>query len=199
MSRRGRGLPRSFYARSSLEVAPELLNKLLVRGELAMRIVEVEAYAGSDDPASHAYGGPTERNATMFGPAGHLYVYFTYGMHWCANVVCGPTRGGHRRAAAGGRAGARAGADACWPGAWAGPWPGGIGTWGPARPGWPRRWGSTGPWTAPTWSRPAPRSGSSMTGWLRPTRPGRSPRIGIRLAADRPWRWYVPGDPNVSR
>jgi len=86
-------LPRGFFDRPVLEVAPDLLGRILVRstpdGPIEVRLTEVEAYDGANDPGSHAYRGMTRRNTVMFGPAGHLYCYFTYGMHVCCNVVCG--------------------------------------------------------------------------------------------------------------
>lgn len=87
-------LPRSFFDRPVLTVAPDLLGRTLVRrtpdGPVELRITEVEAYEGEADPGSHAYRGRTARNASMFGPPGHAYVYFIYGMWFSLNLVCGP-------------------------------------------------------------------------------------------------------------
>ena len=84
-------IPRSFYARDTVDVARDLLGKLLVRkiGEKIISgiIIETEAYRYEDDPASHSFSGITERNKAMFGQVGHAYVYFTYGMHYCMNAV----------------------------------------------------------------------------------------------------------------
>ncbi|NUT73060.1 DNA-3-methyladenine glycosylase [Pseudarthrobacter sp. C4D7] len=90
---------REFLSADARELAPQLLGAVLTHesrdGTVAIRLTEVEAYMGPEDslhpdPGSHTYRGPTPRNAPMFGPAGHLYVYFTYGMHHCTNIVCGP-------------------------------------------------------------------------------------------------------------
>ena len=92
-------MPRTENVRASLrrlapQVAPDLLGWSLSHvtelGTVTVQLTEVEAYAGEQDPASHAFRGSTQRNAVMFGDAGYLYVYFSYGMHWCANIVCGP-------------------------------------------------------------------------------------------------------------
>ena len=83
-----RPLSADWFAADAVDVAPLLLNKVMVVGECQARIVEVEAYT-ADDAASHSFRGQTTRNAVMFGPAGAWYVYFTYGMHYCVNVVTG--------------------------------------------------------------------------------------------------------------
>jgi DNA-3-methyladenine glycosylase len=183
-------LPRSFYARDSLDVAPELLGKLLVHGARAGRIVEVEAYR-FDDPASHAYRGPTTRNATMFGPPGHLYVYFSYGVHWCANVVTG-NRDGQAvllRALApmdgldairDARPAARRDRDLAS---------------GPGR--LTQALGIDGTFDGTDLVDGAVRIADD--GVPPPPVPGVSTRVGISKAVERPWRWFVAGDPNVSR
>jgi len=175
------------------EVAPRLLNTLLVHGERAVRIVEVEAYRGGKDPASHAYRGPTRRNATMFGPPGRLYVYFTYGMHWCANVVCWPEGVAGAvllRAAApvegieamwAERPAARRERDLCS---------------GPAK--LCQALGLTGEFDGSDLLS-GDRGVRLLTdGTGPPDEPSRGPRIGVSAGAEHPWRWWVAGDPNIS-
>lgn len=192
--RRGRVLPRSFYARDSREVAPELLNKVLRRGGLAARIVEVEAYAGADDPGSHAHRGQTRRNRTMFGRPGLLYVYFVYGMHWCANAVCGrvgegsavllraavPLEGLEAMRAA--RPQARRDRDLCN---------------GPAK--LCQAFGLDGSFDGADLVTGTAGVVIVDDGTPPPAIHGRSGRIGLSTGGEHPWRWYVPGDPHVSR
>jgi DNA-3-methyladenine glycosylase len=83
-------LPRSFYARGTVEVARDLLGKVIRHGSASARIVETEAYLGTDDAAAHSARGPTPRTRVIFGPPGHAYVYLIYGMHYCLNIVAEP-------------------------------------------------------------------------------------------------------------
>ena len=196
---RGRTLPRSFYARDSLELAPLLLNKVLVTRtddgvRLAARIVEVEAYRGSDDAGSHAYRGMTPRTEVMFGPPGRLYVYFTYGMHWCANVVATKDRDAAAvllRAAAPvdgievmreRRVKARRDRDLLA---------------GPAQ--LCQAFGLTGEHNGVDLVRGAVRIVDD--GIAPPATPGVSARIGLAPGRgdESLWRYFVPGDPNLSR
>lgn len=85
-----RALGPGFYDRPVLDVAADLLGARITHNSVSIRLTEVEAYDGEGDPGSHAYRGLTQRTRVMFGPPGRLYVYFTYGMHFCANLVCGP-------------------------------------------------------------------------------------------------------------
>lgn len=195
-------LPPAFYDRSPLVVGPELLHKLVVRTEAdgsctAGRIVEVEAYCGTDDPGSHAYRGETPRTRTMFGPPGGLYVYFSYGMHWCANAVCRPEGvagavllralapvTGHERMRARRGPAVRHDRDLCS---------------GPAKLcqalGVDRGFDgtdltATGSVVTIVDDGASPISRSSVVN---------TARVGLTAGAEHPWRWLVAGDPNVSR
>jgi DNA-3-methyladenine glycosylase len=190
----GERLPRSFFARPSTELAPLLLNKVLVHGDRSARIVEVEAYGGADDPASHAYRGPTRRNAVMFGPPGHLYVYFTYGMHWCANAVCGEAGDGVAVLLRAGEP--LAGIADMWADRPAARRPRDLAN-GPAK--LCQALGIDGGLDGADLAAAPGIVAIVDDGVAPPGRPGRSRRIGISVAIDRPWRWYVPDDPHVSR
>jgi DNA-3-methyladenine glycosylase len=180
-------------------VAPQLLGALLIHtadeGTVTVRLTEVEAYGGvGEDPASHAHRGATRRNASMFAQAGTLYVYFTYGMHWCANVVTGPAgeasavllRAGvvvegldlarsRRPTAASDAALAR----------------------GPANLA--KCLGLDGALDGSDLLDPVGAVRLETGRRVSPSRVARGPRVGIRVALDRPWRWWVQDAPSVSR
>ena len=200
-------MERSDLEGNPVTLAPWLLNKVLAHGERAGRIVEVEAYHGANDAASHAYRGLTPRTAIMFGPPGFLYVYFTYGMHWCANVVCGPD--GEAAAVLIRALAPLTGVDEMWQARPAARLERDLCN-GPAK--LCQALGITGAdngadlLAAPRRSR-AGSSAAGGTGAVRllddgtppPRRPGRGTRIGIREATEKRWRFWVPGSPSVSR
>jgi len=176
-----------------LEVAPRLLGAVLRHetpaGAVAVRLTEVEAYDGPGDPGSHAYKGMTPRNEVMFGPPGRLYVYFTYGMHFCCNVVVGDE----------GSASAvllRAGEVVE-----------GLDVARARRPGVTDRDLARGPARlCRTLAIERPSNGADLTRQpltltppKRPLSPyATGPRVGLRLAAERPWRFWLPDEPTVS-
>jgi DNA-3-methyladenine glycosylase len=213
-------LPRKFFSRPSTLVAPDLLGCVLVhdtpQGRVAIEIVEVEAYTGNSDPASHAFRGKTARNAVMFGEPGHSYVYFTYGMHFCVNLVCQPAgeaaavllRAG--RVIAGdelalARRAARRGADA---GGSAGGGVGGEGgaairknllASGPARLcqalGIDRAQNGSDACDPGSPLRVLARPGCTT---LPPASIAVGPRVGVRTGAEVSWRYWIAGDDAVS-
>jgi DNA-3-methyladenine glycosylase len=205
-------VPRQFFLREVLAVAPRLLGCVIAHetgdGLVAAKITEVEAYRGESDPASHAFRGQTARNAVMFGEPGHAYVYFTYGMHFCVNLVCRPSGEASAVLLRAGRvvegadlASARRMAD------------GGVGV--------PER-GAKAPAERDLARGPArlcqalgigrAQNGADVcdhTGQLRVLAPAgfdgmpaamvrSGPRVGVRLGADEHWRFWVDGDPTVS-
>jgi len=193
-------LPREFFAAPALEVAPRLLGCVLEHetgeGLVAVALTEVEAYEGLADPASHAYRGRTARNAVMFGEPGHAYVYFTYGMHFCVNLVCRPEgtasavllRAGRvtdgvplatarRPAARNGNDLARGPARLCQA-LGIGRSLDGADVCNPA---------------SQLRIRPPAGGGSGAAAGI-----SHGPRVGISAAADRPWRFWLTGDPTVS-
>jgi DNA-3-methyladenine glycosylase len=209
-------LPREFFGGSAVDVAPRLLGCALAHqtaaGLVVVVLTEVEAYAGAADPASHAFHGRTARNAVMFGAPGHAYVYFTYGMHFCVNLVCQPPgeasavllRAGRviegvdlaasrrRRPGAGTRQAA-------------------PGVPGPAPSAAAQRDLARGPARlcqalgidrsldgADVCNPASPLQVGPAVAHVAPAGICRGPRVGVSSAADVPWRFWIEGEPSVS-
>jgi DNA-3-methyladenine glycosylase len=196
-------LDRGVLAGPALVVAPLLLGASLVSeidgARVLVRITEVEAYEGQQDPASHAYRGPTKRNAVMFGEAGHLYCYFIYGMHWCANITCqqpGTAGAVLLRAAdiVAGEPVARCRTASATRGRTATAVPAGKLASGPARLA--RSLGLSGSHTG--LDLLAADSPVRLTALDPPADYRTGPRVGIAVAAEHPWRFWLPEAPSVS-
>jgi DNA-3-methyladenine glycosylase len=204
-------VPREFFHRPATAVAPGLLGCVLAhdtpQGRVAIEIVEVEAYADATDPASHAFRGKTARNAVMFGEPGHSYVYFTYGMHFCMNLVCQPPGEAAAVLIRAGRviageelALARRTAPRSVGGGGGGP-PGraDLLASGPARLcqalGIGRAQNGADACDPGSLLRVLARPG--FTG-LPPARISVGPRVGVRTGAEVSWRYWIAGDPAVS-
>ncbi len=170
------------------QVAPELLGSLLRQGEVVLRITEVEAYAGAGDLAAHAAIGPRPRTAALFAGPGVLYCYLSHGIHICGNIVCG--RLGHGSAVL-----LRSGEVVA-----------GLEEARRRRPGvpdvalarGPGNLGRTMGWTLADSGRRLGEDGPSLERGERPSGIARGPRIGVSVAHQRPWRFWIPGDPSVS-
>jgi DNA-3-methyladenine glycosylase len=191
-------LSREFFGRPAVEVAPGLLGCVLERetadGIVAIALTEVEAYAGEADPASHAYRGRTARNAVMYGPPGHAYIYFTYGMHFCVNVVCLPAG---TAAAVLLRAGQVTAGEELARRRRPGGGPARDLARGPAR-------------LCQALGIDRTLDGADLCDTASPLRFGTTirsaekiaistgPRVGVREAADVPWRFWLAGEPSVS-
>lgn len=172
----------------AVDLAPLLVGALLTDGGVTVELTEVEAYAGADDPAAHAFIGPRPRTRDLFGPPGTLYCYLSHGLHTCGNVVCGADGGGSAVLLRAGRVVA------------------GLDVVRERRPGVPDAALARGPgnfgralgWTLADSGRrfavgdlalvPGPDSGTVLAG----------PRVGVSVAHRRPWRFWVEGDPTVS-
>ena len=175
-------------AADAVEVAPRLLGCLLRAGEVAVRITEVEAYAGTDDLAAHAAIGPRPRTAALFAGPGTLYCYLSHGIHICGNIVCG--RLGHGSAVL-----LRAGEVVE-----------GLETARARRPGaadvalarGPGNLGRALGWTLADSGRRIGEDRAQLESGDPPAAVASGPRVGVSVAHERPWRFWIPGDPTVS-
>ncbi len=178
----------AFFARPALEVAADLLGSRIRCAGVIVELTEVEAYAGESDPASHAFRGPTARNSVMFGPPGRVYVYFSYGMHNCMNLVCEPAGTAAAVLLRAGRV--VAGCDEAR--ARRGPLPEPALARGPGNLtralGVTLAWTGTTLWDGPVRWQPASERPVSQSG----------PRVGVSAGADEPWRLWVGGEATVS-